>query len=134
MNNVQQDWWMSTIPNSGGGTIDANTPIAGLPSNLDTIAEQVTALQTALSQAAGAMQRNVYDANSDGNVDTVEVRRFNFASPLLVWTITHNLNRKPDVRLFLPTGQRFYATIEYPNNNTAQVTFGSPQAGYAEIQ
>lgn len=71
MNNVQQDWWMSTIPNSGG-TIDANTPIAGLPSNLDTIAEQVTALQTALSQAAGAMQRNVYDADNNSRVDTVD--------------------------------------------------------------
>jgi hypothetical protein len=91
--------------------ITASTVIPGLPNPaLDTIGEIAAAAQ---NQSA--------------------LRRFDFPTPVLVWDFPHNLNRRPDVRLFLPNNVRFYAGITHPDLNNAQATFSQPLAGYAEI-
>lgn len=56
------------------------------------------------------------------------------ATPAATWTITHNLGTTPVTVLTDPTGQVVWAEIDYPDVNTAVVTFASPFAGIAVLR
>lgn len=55
-----------------------------------------------------------------------------------VWTITHNLNKRPSVEVFSTisgvVAQIFPRTIKYPDLNTAEITFTSHRTGNARLR
>lgn len=62
--------------------------------------------------------------------------RFTFTQliPAATWTIVHNLNAYPDFLFFISGSPTFpVATdVDYPDANTAVVTWPSPESGRAE--
>jgi hypothetical protein len=56
-----------------------------------------------------------------------------FVSPLAVWTIAHNLGRKPSVEVYSPGGLMIFASILHLNNDIVEISFDDPQSGFAII-
>jgi len=54
-------------------------------------------------------------------------------NPAFTWTINHNLNKKPSVRLEDLTGADIMGEIDYNNNNTVTIKFAVPVAGIAYL-
>lgn len=54
-------------------------------------------------------------------------------TPLSTWTITHNLGKKPSVRLEDLTGGDIIGEIDYTDNNTVVIMFAIPVAGTAYL-
>lgn len=49
------------------------------------------------------------------------------------WVITHNLNKRPDVKVVDSAGSVFDPGIEYIDDNTVKITMNAPFKGYAYI-
>ena len=58
---------------------------------------------------------------------------FYFNSPLLVWTINHNMGRRVGVEAYTSGGVLIWAQVTHIDNNQTLVTFDTPQTGYAII-
>jgi hypothetical protein len=58
---------------------------------------------------------------------------FTQASPLLVWTINHNLGYRPAVDLASVGGLVIFGQIQHVSTNQAVVTFNTAQAGTARL-
>jgi hypothetical protein len=54
-------------------------------------------------------------------------------TPSFTWTINHNLNKKPSVRLEDLTGADIMGEIDYTNDNTVTIQFAIPVAGTAYL-
>lgn len=54
-------------------------------------------------------------------------------SPLLQWTINHNLGRKVTTDVYTAGGLKIIAEVANTSNNQVIVTFDTPMAGYAII-
>ena len=50
-----------------------------------------------------------------------------------VWTIPHNLNRKPSVTVYDNLNQVIYADVSYVDENTVRVVHGRPIIGSAYL-
>lgn len=72
----------------------------------------------------------VGEKGADGNGATFT---WNQSIPATVWTIPHNLNKYPPVSVVDTLGNRVEADVQYIDNNTVQITFGSPFTGKAYI-
>jgi hypothetical protein len=55
------------------------------------------------------------------------------ASPLATWTITHNLDKNPSVRIEDLVGNDIIAQIDYVDTNTLTIIFAIPVAGTAYL-
>jgi hypothetical protein len=55
------------------------------------------------------------------------------ALPLSTWVITHNLNKKPSVRIEDLVGNDIIAQIDYVDNNQLVIIFAIPVAGTAYL-
>lgn len=55
-----------------------------------------------------------------------------FAVPSSTWTLTHNLNSRPDVLLFIDSdpGEAVITDVTYPDLNTLVVSWPSPESGW----
>jgi hypothetical protein len=62
-------------------------------------------------------------------------KTFNYTQvlPAAVWTINHNLNKYPSVSAEDSSGNTIFGTIDYVNQNTIVITFGSSIAGVAYL-
>lgn len=69
-------------------------------------------------------------AGADG-ADGATGYDFTQASASALWTINHNLGRKPMITLFTPGGQQMMADVLHVSTNQAQVSFAAPQTGSA---
>lgn len=58
---------------------------------------------------------------------------WNQTTPLVVWTIPHNLNKYPSVSVVDNLGNVVYSDVSYVDSNTVQVTYGSAFAGKAYL-
>lgn len=56
---------------------------------------------------------------------------FQFLTPIAVWIINHNLNRRPLVGVFSVGGIEMLAEVIHISVNQVQVVFDDPVAGYA---
>lgn len=56
---------------------------------------------------------------------------FQFLTPMSVWVINHNLNRRPLVGVFTIGGMEMLAEVIHISANQVQVSFDDPVAGYA---
>lgn len=50
-----------------------------------------------------------------------------------VWTIPHNLGRKPVISVALPDGEVIGCRVRHLDDNTASIEFGSPTSGVATL-
>lgn len=85
----------------------------------------------------GNMSTTVYDANADGKVDVPaqETMTYTQPTPAKIWTINHNLGRRPVGLVVLNNlGNRVYAGENYVDNNTLIITFAKPFSGQAIYQ
>ena len=55
------------------------------------------------------------------------------ASPLATWTIVHDLDKNPSVRIEDPDGNDIIAQIDYVDTNTLTIIFAIPVAGTAYL-
>ena len=55
------------------------------------------------------------------------------STPAATWTVLHNFGRTPYSLLVVVGGQQVIADAEFPDSNTAVLTFASPVAGRAEL-
>jgi hypothetical protein len=62
--------------------------------------------------------------NSSGQTTII-----NFLTPTLIWTITHNLNKRPAVTAVNADGQFIFGDLKYDNNNQVTLTFSTPISG-----
>lgn len=53
------------------------------------------------------------------------------AIPLAVWTVPHNLNRRPSITVTDPLGNVVAPDVRYIDNDIVQVTHGTPLTGFA---
>lgn len=135
---TRKKWYSDGIawePSGGStvGALDANSPIAGNPANLDTPSEIATALQAQAAQIA-ALQAFLTDSNLDGRLDAdkQESNEYDFLAPLLVWNIPHNFGRKPEITCYDLLGIELdNPPRQDPSNNTSIITWLVPQAGKA---
>ena len=51
--------------------------------------------------------------------------------PLAVWTVPHNLNRRPSITVTDPLGNVIAPDVRYLDNAIVQVIHGTPLAGFA---
>jgi len=58
---------------------------------------------------------------------------FTQASPLSVWTITHNLNCFPAVTVVDTGGSELIPSLVYTSNNIVTITFGAATSGKAYL-
>jgi len=54
----------------------------------------------------------------------------NQAAPAATWTISHSLDRRPAVTVYLATGEEVFADVTADTTQVV-ITFASPQAGQA---
>ena len=50
-----------------------------------------------------------------------------------IWTIPHNLNKKPSVTVYDNLNQVIYADVSYVDENTVRVVHGGPVVGSAYL-
>ncbi|HRY32123.1 MAG TPA: hypothetical protein P5531_04055 [Bacteroidales bacterium] len=55
------------------------------------------------------------------------------ALPAAVWTVTHNLGKRPSVTVTDTAGTQVEGQVDYVNSNTLTITFSAPFSGYAEL-
>lgn len=55
------------------------------------------------------------------------------ATPLAVWTVAHNLGRRPSITVADHLGHVVVPDIQYLSNDVIQVSHSSPMAGFAYI-
>lgn len=53
--------------------------------------------------------------------------------PASVWTIIHNLGRKPSITVVNNSGIVVYGRMEYIDDNTLTITFSAPFSGKAYL-
>jgi hypothetical protein len=53
--------------------------------------------------------------------------------PLKEWTITHNLNKVPNVKVIDSTGNQVYGDVKIENMNIVTVSFGGAFSGIAYL-
>lgn len=60
---------------------------------------------------------------------------FHQTSPAATWLITHNLNKKPDLALFIDPNltERVWTDVSYLDSNTLTVVWPSAVSGWAYI-
>jgi hypothetical protein len=58
---------------------------------------------------------------------------FTQSTPLIVWTITHNLGKFPSVTVVDNNNQVVVGDINYINTNVLSITFDEPFAGFAYL-
>lgn len=58
---------------------------------------------------------------------------YTFNSPLTLWTITHNLGRRPSVEVYSIGGLNIFASILHLNNDIVEISFDAAQSGFAII-
>lgn len=58
---------------------------------------------------------------------------YEFAVPVTVWVITHNLGVEPAVRTIDEFGREIFGNVTYPTLNRAEVSWGSPTVGRALV-
>lgn len=58
---------------------------------------------------------------------------YRFAQPLpaLLWTINHNLGRRPIVQIETPGGLLMIGDVQHLSDNIAQISFDEPTTGFA---
>lgn len=63
------------------------------------------------------------------------INSFTFQQELAssVWTIPHNLNRKPSVTVYDNLNQIIYADVSYVDENTVRIVHGRPIIGSAYL-
>jgi hypothetical protein len=64
-----------------------------------------------------------------GATSGVAEYEFDFPTPLLVWTITHNLHRYPEALVLDDTGEEIIPDIEYTSIDVITITHGRPYSG-----
>jgi hypothetical protein len=57
--------------------------------------------------------------------------RFVQSTPSTEWTIVHNLNKQPDVKVVDGSGKNTEGHIEWPDNFTVNIFFAKPVSGEA---
>lgn len=60
-----------------------------------------------------------------------ETFQFEQAAPSPVWTVPHNLQRRPSVMVTDQAGNVVISDIRYVDDNIIQITHGRPVAGFA---
>jgi hypothetical protein len=86
----------------------------------------ITSKSSIPSGGTGDMDRSIYDTNYNGIVDNSErVESFvqNIIVPTAVWTITHSLNKFPNVRTFNTSNQQIYGSITHNSINQVKIEF-----------
>jgi len=53
------------------------------------------------------------------------------AVPSAVWTVTHNLDKKPAVTVLDSAGEQCEGEVDYPSQNVVEITFTAPFSGLA---
>jgi hypothetical protein len=57
----------------------------------------------------------------------------NQSSPSAVWSITHNLGKKPSVAVFDSAGDQCFGEINHTSNNSLTITFSASFSGAAYL-
>lgn len=116
------------VGSSSVGALDATSPISGNPSDLDTPGKLAAAIQTLQAKDAAL------DLDGDGRIDAnkQQDQTFPFPAALAVWTINHNLGRRPAFELFdLANNGLEEPPRQDPTLNTTIFRWLTPQAGQA---
>jgi hypothetical protein len=128
-------WQPYGTTSSAVGALDANSPIANNPTNLDTPAEMAAAIQAQAAQIATLQNfRANFDSDNDGRVDAnrQQSNEYDFPVPSLVWNIPHGFGRKPEITCYDLTGTELdNPPRQDPSNNTSIITWLTPQPGKA---
>ena len=57
----------------------------------------------------------------------------NQGDPLQEWTIVHNMNKVPNVKIIDSTGNQVYGDVKIENMNIVTVSFGGAFSGIAYL-
>lgn len=60
-------------------------------------------------------------------------RSYVFENPSTTWTVNHNLNRKVMPQIYTMGGLKMEGNITHLNDNTLQISFVVPMAGYVVL-
>ena len=100
--------------------------------------------QLGVGLAYGANNQNIIEVNTGGCITRINLNpaitfnnnsSFEFVqqTAATVWTITHNMGLKPNVKLEDLVGNDIQGAIDFIDNNTVRVTFNQAVAGKAYL-
>lgn len=118
-----KDWINSKI-DEGVFTVEFNT----VYSTQDiTIGNTTYGPNTTLDTIINAIVTNITNNNTDAR------HEFTQSSPDTVWSITHNLGKKPSITIMDDSGNMLIPDITYVDDNTVRLTFNTPMSGVAYL-
>lgn len=68
-----------------------------------------------------------------GPAGTDKTAEFSITTPAAVWTLTHNLGKKPGYTALDSAGSQIFGTPEWPSNNVMTLTFPSSVSGFVVL-
>lgn len=74
---------------------------------------------------------NYLDTVFEYSENTDKEFRFEQPTPLSIWSITHNMGKRPTVDVFDSAGTNLIGSVSHNNNNTLTITFAIPVLGTA---
>lgn len=83
--------------------------------------------------SGGAAQVGQGGGSSGGTTGEYKMYTHTQGDPLKEWTITHNLNKVPNVKVIDSTGQQVYGDVKIENMNVVIVSFGGAFSGIAYL-
>lgn len=105
--------------------LDVEMPVQVV--TVDPISSEVTVVNNAGSPVA------VTNAGPQGPPGSGTGFNFSQASPLITWTINHNMGYKPSVQTFTVGGLEILGEVQQISNNQVLVTFNTATAGTARL-
>ena len=105
--------------------------IAVQPPELDMATTAAAQARAALALAIAAAERAEAAAGGGGVSPGGASFTHSQASPSSVWTVPHNLARRPSITVTDHLGNVVLSDVLYVDNNIVQVSHGAPIAGFA---
>lgn len=99
----------------------------------DNIRTHRNLYSTGTLSSGGAAQVGEGGGSSGGTTGEYKMYVHNQGDPLQEWTITHNLNKVPNVKVIDSTGNQVYGDVKIENMNVVTVSFGGAFSGIAYL-
>lgn len=88
---------------------------------------------TGTVSSGGAAQVGEGGGSSGGTTGEYKMYVHNQGDPLQEWTIVHNMNKVPNVKIIDSTGNQVYGDVKIENMNIVTVSFGGAFSGIAYL-
>ena len=92
-----------------------------------------TGLQGPPGPSGGAVDADYGDITVAAGVWEIDTFREDFASPLPIWVVNHNLNRRVAVETYTAGGTEFMAEIVRVDSNQIRVEMDVPSTGFVIV-